>query len=468
MTTTEDMLIELYGPIKFGGFSGLVKYCVINNITTVDDISSCSVCDKKVTYNKAYPNKGFSVYCSANCSRSSKTVDKNAIDNLSNYDWLYNERIILRKSKDQIAESLGISVTPVNRWIKHHNIPNVKYHESDYKTKIILENKQTLQEMYDIGDTLDDIAKKLGTSKSTLSLFMRKHGIEMRESNSYDRNVSYVSKGELEILDYIKSLTTTKILTNTRNTISNELDIYLPEYNLAIEYNGLYWHTEKYKDKNLHVSKTNQCQDTGIFLYHIWEDDWKNKNSIVKSMIKNKLGLTTDKIFARKCKIGLVSIEDAKIFLDTNHIQGTCKASLHVGLYYLDKLVALMTFNKPRFNKKCDWELVRYTTLLDHNVVGGFSKILNYFRKYNSGTIVSYADRCYSDGNVYKKNGFSLVSINKPSYWYLVDHGKRKVSRTEFTKSKLKDFDQSMSEKDIVGLLGINRIWNCGTLTFIL
>lgn len=464
--TIEKTLLNMYGKIR--GFGGLVRYCIDNNILSHDCIPVCKAigCENKVTYNREYPNRGFADFCGPVCSRKSKTVSDEVLSKISDRDWLYNQRIVLKKSKDKIAEELGVSITPINKWIKIHNIPSVKYNESNHSIKKKLNDKNLIENLYDSGNTQEEIAKNLGCSKATVSLFMKKHGIETKDPNSYDRNPSYVSSGELEVVTFIKSLGVTNIVTTNRNVISKELDIYLPDYNFAIEYNGVYWHQEQFKSKNSHLEKTELCVEKNIFLLHLWEDDWKYNTEIMKSFIKNKLGFTDKKIYARKCKIEYLDHKDTKVFLDENHIQGYCQASIRIGLYHENKLVAVMTFNKPRFNKKYEWELVRYATTINTNVVGGFSKLLSYFRSNYQGMIVSYADRCYSNGNVYINNGFSLISTNIPSYWYVI--GDKKVSRTMFTKTKLKDFDQNMSEREITKELGIGKIWNCGTYTFVI
>ncbi|MEM4260990.1 MAG: hypothetical protein QXG00_07150 [Candidatus Woesearchaeota archaeon] len=94
-----------------------------------------------------------------------------------------------------------------------------------------------------------------------------------------------------------------------------------------------------------------------------------------------------------------------------NHIQGDAPSSINIGLYFEDMLVSLMTFSKSRFDKNIKWELIRYCTLNFYNVIGGFSKLLSYFIKHNNGSILSFSDRRFSIGNVYKKNGFRLYLI---------------------------------------------------------
>ncbi|MFW5848022.1 MAG: DUF7487 domain-containing protein [bacterium] len=180
-------------------------------------------------------------------------------------------------------------------------------------------------------------------------------------SHSYKKlkefNIDFIkkeSRGEDEIYEFISSITNSEIIRNSKNIIPPfELDIYLLEYNLAIEYNGLYWHSEKInKDRKYHLNKTELCENKGIQLLHIFEHKWNDEitKDIIKSMISGKLN-RNKKIYARNCKIQEVSNKEKNIFLNENHLQGQCQSSINIGLFYNNKLVSLMAFGRPRFNK---------------------------------------------------------------------------------------------------------------------
>jgi hypothetical protein len=141
----------------------------------------------------------------------------------------------------------------------------------------------------------------------------------------------------------------------------------IPDYGLAIEYDGLYWHSSGdvlTENRDYHLEKTTKCEEKGLNLLHIFENEWQNqsKQQIWKSIIRNKLG-KSNKIYARKCEIREVSNKESVRFLENNHLQGSASASIRYGLYHNDALVALMTFGKSRFNKNIDWELIRYCIL---------------------------------------------------------------------------------------------------------
>lgn len=272
------------------------------------------------------------------------------------------------------------------------------------------------------------------------------------------------SDREESLYDFIKEFYKGDIIRNFRDKL--EIDIYIPEFRLGIEFNGIYWHSEEYKDKNFHLNKTEYFNSKGIRIIHIWEDDWMNNPEIIKSQIRNWMGNTEMKIFARNCEVK--EITDNKFLngiLESWHIQGRDNSILKIGLYYRDELVSVMTFDKFEGRKKLDdksWNLSRFCTKLNHIVIGGASKILKYFIKnYNPDRIISYADRSWSSGNLYDKLGFKLVSHSKPDYKYVIKSNR--IHKSNFRKAKLKT---NKSETEYMKDRGIMRIWDCGKLKF--
>lgn len=252
-----------------------------------------------------------------------------------------------------------------------------------------------------------------------------------------------------------------ELICNSRSQIPPfELDIYIPSKKVAIEYNGLYWHSEIYKDKNYHLNKLLKCNEVGIDLIQVWEDDWLEKQDIVKSIILSRLGLIKEKIGARKCDIKF--IDDRNLvngFFDDNHIQGKTQYKYAVGLFHNDELVSCMLFNKP----KKDFELVRFANKINLIVNGSASKLFKYFNEHHPiEEIVSFADRATFNGNLYKELGFEFVYRTSPNYWWLVD-GKRR-HRFAYNKKKLIKMggDPNKTEVDIMYEMGYSRIFGCG------
>ena len=244
--------------------------------------------------------------------------------------------------------------------------------------------------------------------------------------------------------------------------------MYSEEHKLAVEVNGVYWHSDKFRERDHLLDKTLKCEQLGITLLHFWDYEINKKGDIVKSMISSRLGLN-QKIYARKCVIKEVSSKESKQFQIDNHIQGSAVSSINYGLYYEDELVALMTFAKSRFNKKYDWELVRYCNKLDLTVVGGASKLFNWFLKNNDGSIISYANRRYSNGNLYHLLKFKLIDSTRPNYMYFRNNVL--LSRVKCQKHKLSklldNFDEKMSEKENMKNNGFDRIYDCGNYVFV-
>ena len=280
-------------------------------------------------------------------------------------------------------------------------------------------------------------------------------------------------KSEREVKDFIKSLDIF-FIENTRDIIKPlELDIYIPSKNIAIEYNGLHWHSELYINNEYHLNKTIECEKQNIQLIHIFEDEWLFKQDIVKSRLKNILGLTSNKIFARKTIIKEVSPKDSKVFLDNNHIQGNVNSKVKIGLYYNNELVSLMTFGGLRkvlgnkINKNDSYELIRFCNKLDTSVIGGADKLFKYFIKtYKPKEIISYADRRWSQGDLYEKLGFINTHDSKPNYFYIVN--KKREYRFKYRKDILvkEGYDSTKTEKQIMLDRGILRIYDCGALTY--
>jgi len=247
------------------------------------------------------------------------------------------------------------------------------------------------------------------------------------------------------------------------------LDMYSPEHKIAIEVNGRYWHSEENgKGASYHISKTVACAKQGVTLLHFWDDEIDFKLPIVSSIIRSKLG-QTERFFARNTEVKEVT-ENINSFLNTNHLQGHSNHSVAYGLYYGDELISVMTFGKPRFDKSHEWEIIRYATKLNTTVVGGASKLfMAFLRGVNPGSIITYADRRYSEGEVYAKLGFTFSHNAKPSYFYV--KGRLNISRYQAQKHKLSKllgdkFDATKSEAENMLANGFNRVYDCGNKVF--
>ena len=287
------------------------------------------------------------------------------------------------------------------------------------------------------------------------------------------------SKKQYEISVFLEKYVKTKF--NDRQFIKPlELDI-LTE-NFAVEYDSLSFHStgnstlsylnSKLETPSKHLRKTELCESKDIQLFRIFSNEWSQKQDIWKSVLLNKLRVSK-RVFARKCVIKEISSVESREFLEQNHLQGSINSSIKIGLYYDRRLVQVMTFGKTRFSKKYQYELLRMCTLLNTTVVGGASKLLKYFeRTYKPKSIVSYANRRWSKGNVYEKLGFQFSHDSDPNYFYFKgDDNAKLFSRNQFQKHLLKDklkiFDPELTESENMYNNGYRKIYDCGNKVYV-
>lgn len=211
---------------------------------------------------------------------------------------------------------------------------------------------------------------------------------------------------------------------HVRNVISpKELDFYIEGKKVAIEFDGLYWHTEDKVGNTYHLEKTEACQEKGIRLIHIFEDDWQNKRNIIESIILSACGIYKEKIFARECSFKEITAKEGNEFINKNHISGSTKAnSKFYALIYKDEIVQCVQIGPNRFDKNTI-ELIRMCSKLNAEIIGGFSKLI---KNQPFDNIISYVDRSLFNGSGYNKIGWEIVDITKPAYFYFKNGESRK------------------------------------------
>lgn len=255
-------------------------------------------------------------------------------------------------------------------------------------------------------------------------------------------------------------------LNNTTILDGKEIDIYLPTFAIGIEFNGNYWHSDIYRTDHggrsrYHQEKTLCAERAGVTLFHIFEYEWQNSRtrSNILNRLKTMLGLQVTRIAARKCTIAEISKAAKKRFLDANHIQGNDHASICLGLFFQNEMVACMTFVHPK-SDKYTWELSRFCTRHDCIVQGGASKLFKHFvgRLRSGETIVSYNDLTKTTGKLYNILGFQMISINAPNYVWM-----------NFTTGDIRTRyqEQAAGEVERMHNAGYHRICDCGTKTWV-
>ena len=314
--------------------------------------------------------------------------------------------------------------------------------------------------------------------------FLRKSDVD-KAKKILDNISTCRSLVEDQLLNFVKSIYDGTVRNNDRRTLKSlkELDIYLPAKKLAFEFDGLYWHSDaaglkkgelpskelKQYSVNRHLSKTKECEELGIRLIHIFEDDWIFKGDIIKSIIRSALGLPQKKIYARNCELREIPVNQYRAFLNQNHLQGYSYANIRLGLFEktTDELVELIGVNVKGTHRK-EPELVRLCTKLNTQVLGGFSKLLKHT---NLDYLVSYIDRSIFSGTGYSEIGFKPIKVNPPTYFYVkVLERKSRYTFTRknierlFKAGKLEYWNPNETEELNMYKNGYGRIWNCGTI----
>lgn len=266
--------------------------------------------------------------------------------------------------------------------------------------------------------------------------------------------------------------------TNVRSIIPpKELDIFIPSLNIAIECNGIYWHSSERKMTRYHFNKWKACRDRDIQLLTLWEDWIHTKPEIVRSILLNKLGKCNNSIGARLCVIQPVPSKEAHKFLINNHIQGDTTFSIAYGLYRNDELMAMMTFGRKRGcqgNRKDEgWDLSRFCNKLGTRVVGGAGRLLQYFiNQHNPTAIFSFSSNDISDGRLYQRLGF-VQHESTTSYWYIEPATETRFHRTTFTKANIikkgmAQYDVVFTEREVMEKYGYIRIDDSGQTKWVL
>lgn len=283
------------------------------------------------------------------------------------------------------------------------------------------------------------------------------------------------SKVEGEICNLLQNIPYEK--RNRTILDGKEIDIFIPSLKLGIEYNGLRWHTDFAfgKGRNYHIGKLNKCNEKGVRLIHIFEDEWMNHKEIVASKIKHIIGIDQNKpkIFARKCTVVEITNTKAKEFLERNHIQGFASASVYLGLLYKSNIIGVMTFLEE---KNGMWNLNRFVTDINYTCLGAGGKLFKYFiSNYKCVEIKSFADRRWTTNpynNLYTKIGFKFDSFTSPDYTYYnpkVEKYKRfhKFGFRKKILNKKYGLPLTMTETEMIKALGYDRIWDCGLIKYV-
>lgn len=370
---------------------------------------------------------------------------------------LMKKKLLTIEDKLNKIKSRGISKS-LNRW------SNIEEELKEKNPKIIEFKKEQI----------DFIKNGKADRNFLIDIKCNKHG--WVKQNFYELRNGFgcpkcfykkTSVSEKEILNFIKSIYNKEIIENDRTILKGkELDIYIPNLKIAIEYDGIYWHNNV---DNYY--KYEMCKEKDIRLIQITEYEWINEKEKIKCYLKsifgNKKNFIT--IGARKCYIKEINLSDYKDFCNKYHLQGYSHSSVKIGLFYKNELVEVEGFSKARFGDY-EWELIRECSKTNYFIYGGKSKMLNFFeKKYKPKNLVSYCEKNKFSGKSYLACGFKLLKESHQGYSYYKNN--KKFSRMTFQKCKLKDifenFNPDLTEWENMKNNGYLKLFDYGNFVFI-
>lgn len=393
-------------------------------------LKSCRTCGKLHQHvNKfVYPNK-ISLYCSYKCYLNNKEDFKTRLKNV-----------------DQITKIEKLKATNQQKY-------GVDFNSQRPEMKELQKNIPKKQRQ--------EAALKSAQTK------MKKYGYQYFDP---DMEVSFISEQEIEIHEWLNSLRIDNIELNTFKQIRKQIDIFLPDYKIGIEHNGLPWHQDgppNFRGKTYHYDKWKRSVDKGINLISIWGHEWQKRKPQIKSFIKSKLNIFEQKIYARDCVFSKIDKKTANQFLDKYHIQGK---NIHLkdayGLLYGNELIGIMCFGKHHRGKQSNNIVLNRLCYKDGvYVIGGSKKLFDNYVKYHlsqNQTVITWSDNRWSEGKVYQHLGFIKDKEFGPDYFY-VKHGYKVKSKQSMQKKKI-GCPPNMTEKEYCESLGYYRVWDCGKI----
>lgn len=458
--------------LKFGYADIRVGDIIMINIEHLSPFShvvvdcKCEMCDKvnKIRYSSyTTSKKNHNFYSCHSCSiekMKQTNIERWGVSFVSQNKKIRDKQIETNKLKYGVEHYIMLDEVKKNAIEKSKN--------NDTKEK----RKKTYYEKYGVDNPskCETIKKKIETTNIERYGVKSPAMLEGTRSKYFESIIdsNHCSEFEREVRDYIIEIYKEEVIASYKYKGKKEVDIFLPNLKLAIECNGIFWHSEKFKSKSYHLDKWLELNSSGISLINIWEDDWINKKPILKSILANRLGILKNKVHARKCQIR--ECKDAKEirrFLDLNHIQGYVYSKFNFGLYYKDELVSLMCFSNKR-NEKSVNELTRFCSKIGYNIIGAASKLFKHFLdKFEKTEIVSFAGINMFTGNVYNLLGFTFLYNTKPDYWWVVDNVRRHKSNYKKKNLIAQGHDNTKTERQIMTDLGFYRVYGIGLSKYI-
>jgi len=453
--------LERYGvnsPLKLDEFKNKRSDTILNKYNVSNIFEHPDVKEKTKQTNLLKYGKEFAIQSDViKTKRNDNNFIKYGVNNPQSLDTVKTKRKNNNILKYGVEYPQLLDTYKLKMAEKYKNNFNEKMKQKNYIVLDYLENDIIIMKHPD--GHVFEIPKHIANSRFNINIEISTKLLPLGGS---------VSSGEIEIREFLKTLNINYITGDRSILDGNEIDIYLSDFKKGIEFDGLYWHSELFKDKYYHLNKTNECEKQGIELIHIFEDEWINKKEIVKSIIKSKLNIFDNKILACECTIKEIDKITCSNFLDNNHIEGNIESKIRIGLFHNDELVSIMVLNTT--NIEDEFEINRLCNKLNTQVLGGASKLLTHFiNSYQPKSIIAIVDRRYSQGSLYKELGFEFIENIEPRYWYFMKNETIHYNSFKFRKDVLinEGFDSNKTEFEIMNERGYLKIYDCGSMKYI-
>lgn len=417
-----------------------------------------------------------------------KTIDKYGVEHISQAPEIQNKKkntsiekygtdypvqsdLVKEKIKSTIQNKYGVDAATLipsakSKALISFNKTVSKDQDGSFLQINTLRNNQEFWDDMEKGLSVQDLCSQYGLKKSSLSSMLLSDEFKDKYYKLYSFPRQQVQN---EIYSYFAKYNL-NIIYNDRSVIGPyELDIYFPDKNLAIEFNGSYWHSEMFLDesisKNKHYDKSILAKSKGIHIVHIFEHTWIHRKEQYINLLKSYLGLNEERIHARKCNI---THGDSGVFLDKHHLQGSGTRVLKTfNLNFNKEIVATITASLHHRNgpHKDTVILNRLCFKSNVNIAGGASRLFSALKQWAKGAgykkIISWSDNSWASGNVYEILGFERSIDYGPDYFYYDSKNKKYKSKQSCMKSKI-GCPAEVKEKDFCRTLGLYRIWDCG------
>ena len=400
------------------------------------------------------------------------------VDQIYNKKDLHHYYIEKNLNRGQIADLYGVSSSTISSYLRKYNIkkPNLlvlKNIEDSYFQKHgvkfstqrnmpiesvkILNDKSALEKCINslYSKTYAALGKMLKVSEATVAVYVKNYKLDYLIEK-------YTSSLEQEIKDLLKS---TRLARDRQILEGKEIDLYSEEHKIGIEFNGNYWHSDKFRGKNYHFNKSKLAKSKGVFLYHIFEYEWLDKRTknIIIDQLKDLFNYDKEVIKVEDCTIKEVPTKDKNTFLNNNHLLNKCESTVNLGLYYKDKLVSIMVFIRVK-DQDSLYELSRFCCKIGYRVINGFNCLFDYFiKQYKPKSIITYSDIAKEDEKILGSIGFKLKSIEKPQYCWTDGDNTLTQGQDSLKYIKKKGWlKEDMSMDKVMKDHKFNRLYDCG------